>query len=70
MKKAGNDRELEREKEKLNKLVGEAFNKGIPFAEDEEVMEQNRKVDTMVVKIQKEKRKHNRIRLNVERNLG
>ena len=63
MKKAGNDRELEREKEKLNKLVGEAFNKGTPFTEDEAVMEQNRKVDTLVIKIQKEKRKHNKNQL-------
>ena len=60
MKKAGNDRELEREKEKLNKLVGEAFNKGIPFTEDEAVMKQNRIVDTLVVKIQKKKRNHNK----------
>lgn len=60
MKKARHDEELEREKEKLNKLVGEAFNKGTPFTEDEAVMEQNRKVDTLVVEIQKEKRKHNK----------
>ncbi|HHT96097.1 MAG TPA: hypothetical protein GXZ71_09475 [Clostridiaceae bacterium] len=60
MKKARYDKELEREKEKLNKLVGEAFNKGTPFTEDEAVMEQNCKVDTLVVKIQKEKRKQNK----------
>jgi len=52
------DKELEREKEKLNKLVSEALNKGTPFTEDEAVMEQNRKVDTLVVKVQKKKRKH------------
>jgi hypothetical protein len=37
VKKARYDKELEREKEKLNKLVGEAFNKGTPFTEDEAV---------------------------------
>jgi hypothetical protein len=45
------DKELEREKEKLNKLLDEAFNKGTPFTEDDAVMEQNRKVDTLVAKI-------------------
>lgn len=60
MKKARYDKELEREKEKLNKLVGEAFNKGIPFTEDEAVMKQNRIVDTLVVKIQKGKGKQNK----------
>jgi hypothetical protein len=60
VKKARYDKELEREKEKLNKLVGEAFNKGTPFTEDEAVTEQNCKVDTLVVKIQKEKRKQNK----------
>jgi len=63
VKKARYDKELEREKEKLNNLVGEAFNKGTPFTEDEAVMEQNRKVDTLVIKIQKEKRKHNKNQL-------
>jgi hypothetical protein len=58
--KARYDKELEREKEKLNKLLDGAFNKGTPFTEDEAVMEQNRKVDTLVVKIQKEKRKQNK----------
>lgn len=60
MAKARYYKELEREKEKLNKLVDDAFNKGTPFTEDEAVMEQNRKVDTLVVKIQKEKGKHDK----------
>ena len=60
MKKARYDKELEREKEKLNKLVGEAFNKGTPFTEDEAVMEKNCKVDKLGGKIQKEKRKQNK----------
>jgi hypothetical protein len=52
------DKELEREKEILNKLLINAFNKGTPFTEDKAVMEQNRKVDALVVKIQREKRKY------------
>ncbi|RXE60477.1 hypothetical protein [Acetivibrio mesophilus] len=60
MAKTRYDKELEREKEKLNKLLDEAFNKGIPFTEDEAVMKQNRIVDTLVVKIQKKKRNHNK----------
>ena len=51
---------LEKEKEKLNKLVSEALNKGAPLAEDEAVIEQNRKVDSLVVKIQKEKEKYSK----------
>lgn len=60
MKKEGYDKELEKEKEKLNKLVDEAFNKGTPFTEDEAIMEQNRKVDSLVVKIQKKMGKHSK----------
>ena len=60
MAKTRYDKELEREKEKLNKLLDEAFNKGTPFTEDDAVMEQNRKVDTLVVKIQKGKEKQNK----------
>ena len=51
---------LEKEKEKLNKLVSEALNKGAPLTEDEAVIEQNRKVDSLVVKIQKEKEKYSK----------
>ena len=51
---------LEKEKEKLNKFVSEALNKGTPFTEDEAVIEQNRKVDSLVVKIQKEKEKYSK----------
>jgi hypothetical protein len=49
VKKARFFKELEREKKKLNELVGKALNKGIPFTEDESVIEQNRKVDILVV---------------------
>jgi hypothetical protein len=49
VKKAKFFEELDREKKKLNKLVGEALNKGIPFSEDKAIIEQNRKVDVLVV---------------------
>ena len=54
-----NDHEkLEIEKEKLIRLVDEALKNGTPLAQDEAVIEQNRKVDALVVKIQKENEKH------------
>lgn len=55
--KKSNDENLEDEREKLNKLVDEAMKKGIPFDQDEALMEQNRKVDELVIKIQREKEK-------------
>ena len=58
MKQVSYNKELEKEKEILNKLVDEALNKGTPITQDEAVIVQNRKVDTLVVKIQKEKGKH------------
>lgn len=47
---------LEIEREKLKRLACEAMNKDIPLIQDEAFMTQNRKVDVLVVKIQKEKR--------------
>jgi len=44
--------------DQLNKLVDEALNKGTPITQDEAVIAQNRKVDALVVKIQKEKGNH------------
>lgn len=58
MNQRSHNKELENEKEKLNKLVDEALNKGIPITQDEAVIAQNRKVDVLVVKIQKEKELH------------
>jgi hypothetical protein len=60
MKQETLNEKLEKEKEKLNKLVSEALNKGAPLTEDEAVIEQNRKVDSLVVKIQKEKEKYSK----------
>lgn len=58
MKETRNDKELEKEKEILNRLVLEAFDRGIPLTDDKAVMEQNLKVDDLIARMQKEKRKH------------
>lgn len=45
---------LKREKEKLHRLVEEAIKNGIPINQDEAVMTQNRRVDALVIRLQKE----------------
>ena len=54
MGKISLDERLRRETEKLHKLVEEAIKKDIPIIQDEAVMTQNRKVDALVVRIQRE----------------
>jgi hypothetical protein len=54
--------ELEKEQEKLRKLGEKALKNGIPLTQDEAFMAQNRKVDALVVKIQKEKDQHRKNR--------
>lgn len=54
MGKISLDERLKREKEKLHRLAEEAINNGIPIIQDEAVMRQNRKVDALVVRLQKE----------------
>lgn len=58
MKQEDCNEELGKEKEKLNKLVDQALNKGILITQDEVVIAQSHKVDTLVVKIQKEQGKN------------
>ena len=58
MKKESLNDKLEKEKDKLHKLGEKVMKKGIPLREDEAFMKQNRKVDELVYKIQKEKVKH------------
>lgn len=53
MKKSSFDEKLIIEKEKLNKLADEAVKKGISLIQDKAFMEQNRKVDELVVKAQR-----------------
>lgn len=58
MKRVNYHEELEKEKEKLNRLAEEALKNGIPLTQDEAFMAQNRKVDALVVKIIKETEQH------------
>jgi histidinol-phosphate/aromatic aminotransferase/cobyric acid decarboxylase-like protein len=53
MKKSSFDEKLLIEKEKLKRLADEALKKGIPLIQDEAFMEQNRKVDELIVKVQR-----------------
>ncbi|MHB8276818.1 MAG: hypothetical protein ACYDIA_04075 [Candidatus Humimicrobiaceae bacterium] len=55
MKQVNYQEQLEKEKEKLGRLVNEALKNGVPIVQDEAIMAQNRKVDALVVKIQREK---------------
>ncbi len=55
MKSDHYNKQLEKEKEKLNKLADEALKNGIPLNQHVAFMEQNRKVDELVVRIQREK---------------
>lgn len=50
--------ELEKERRKLNDLATEAMKKGIPITQDKAILEQSRKVDALITKIQKEREKH------------
>ena len=58
MKQENYNKELEKEKEKLNRLADKALESGIPLTQDEAFMSQNRKVDELIVKIQMEKERH------------
>ncbi len=58
MKRVNYHEELEKEKEKLSRLADESMKKGIPLTQDEAFMAQNRKVDALVVKIQKEQERN------------
>lgn len=54
MEKISLGEKLKRETEKLYSLAEEAIKNGIPIIQDEAVMTQNRKVDDLVVRLQKE----------------
>ena len=58
LKQENYNKELEKEKEKLNRLADKALESGIPLTQDEAFMSQNRKVDELIVKIQMEKERH------------
>jgi hypothetical protein len=52
-----NEDNLEKEKDKLNRLVVEALEKGSPIAQNDTIIEHSCKVDELVVKAQKEKKR-------------
>ena len=56
MKEAPLNEMLEKEKIKLNRLADEALKNGTPIIENEAVIAQSRKVDALVVKIQRKKK--------------
>jgi len=58
MNKSSLNEKLEKEQEILRRLADEALKNGIPLTQDEAFMEQNRKVDALVVKIIKEGERH------------
>lgn len=58
MRKLPLDEKLKREKEKLHRLVDAALKNGTPIIQDEAVMAQNRRVDALVVRLQKELGRH------------
>lgn len=58
MKQEIYNKELEKEKETLNRLADKALENGIPLIQDEAFMVQNRKVDELIVKIHREKERH------------
>jgi len=62
LKRVNYHKELEKEKEKLNRLADEALKNGIPLTQDEAFMAQNRKVDALVVKVIKEQERHRKDR--------
>lgn len=55
MKRLNYNKELEKERRKLVKLVNEALEKGASLVQDKAIIEQNSKVDDLVVKLQREK---------------
>jgi len=62
MKKSSFNEKLKIEKEELGRLADEALEKGIPLNQDEAFMAQNRKVDELVVKIQREQERQRKNR--------
>ena len=54
MKRTNYDKELEKERDILNRLIDDALNNGTPISQYEEISEQSRKVDALVLKVQKE----------------
>jgi len=62
MKQKNYNEKLEKEKEKLNRLVDEAIKNGTPLSQDKAVVAQNHRVDVLVARIQREKERHRKSR--------
>jgi hypothetical protein len=50
--------ELERERKKLVSIIKDSMERGLPITVNEKILEQSRKVDALIVRIQEEKEKH------------
>jgi hypothetical protein len=55
--KSSNRDQLNKEQEKLNRLIEETMEKGSPPGESEEILKQSRKVDELMNKYQQKVRK-------------
>jgi hypothetical protein len=53
------ERKLERERGKLNRMIGASM--GIPFAEDKAILKQSRKVDSLVARVQRMRERQKKI---------
>lgn len=62
MKENNLNEKLEREREKLSRLAEKALKNNVPFSQDEAVIAQSRKIDALVVKVQKVKEKQSEAR--------
>lgn len=62
MKQVNYNEKLQKEKEKLDRIMDETLKKGVPLAQDKAVIMQNLKVDALIVRIQKEKERHRKKR--------
>jgi len=51
--------QMNQEKEKLNRLIEDSMQKGIPVSNNQEILEQSRKVDKLINEYQKQIRKRN-----------
>ena len=55
MKKKDSDEILKREREKLEKLIDEAIERGHLSLQDEAIQRQSRKIDALILKVRKDK---------------
>ena len=51
--------QINKEKEKLNRLIEEAIQRGIPVSDNKEILEQSRRVDKLINEYQQPGKKRN-----------